>query len=260
MDQREQMPDMGQQVRRYRKSPLIEALCEIQFEPRAPWDWTAVGLIYEQLRHDFPHRRQAKVFGVEIAPQPEEGGVRQQMTLTDRVQFVRKDETALVQVSPHFLAINHLKPYTSWEAFQPLILQAIEAYRAQADPTGIQRLGLRYFNQIEFPEQTVELQDYFFFYPQLGGDLPQVHGPFNMSVQFAYEHGRDVLQVQLTSISSISSPSALLLDLSYTLVRPGAVELEAIAEWVSGAHSRIYTTFEAIITPVLRAKFEEEPA
>jgi len=257
MDELPRGQGSGRRSRRYRKSPLIEALCEIQYEPRTEWDLTAVGLIYERLKEQFPQRRQTKVLGVEIAAQPEINALRHQMTLTDRVQFVRADDTALVQIGPHFLAVNHLKPYSSWETFEPLIRQAVGAYCEVAVPTGIHRVGLRYINRIEFTELQVQLQDYFNFYPQLAGDLPQDHGEFQMTVQFPQGGSHDVLKVQLASVGAPDPAPALWLDLDYFLTAPGTLDVGTMLSWVDVAHARIEDMFELIITPRLREMFEE---
>ena len=41
-------------TKRYTNPPLVEALCEFQFDPSTAWDLTLIGLIYDQLKDIFP--------------------------------------------------------------------------------------------------------------------------------------------------------------------------------------------------------------
>ena len=88
--------------RRYKNPPIVEALCEFRFDPDSPWDLAMPGLVYERVRDTFPKRRQAKQFAVEVSAGQK--GVEQHVRTTDRMQFLREDEKALVQVGPHLLA------------------------------------------------------------------------------------------------------------------------------------------------------------
>ncbi|GAB4405747.1 MAG: TIGR04255 family protein [Anaerolineales bacterium] len=242
--------------KRYQNPPIVEALCEFRFEPSQPWDLAMPGLVYEKIRSEFPKRRQAKVLELSVTASLD--GVGQQVSATDRMQFLREDEKALVQVGRDLLAVNHLKPYPTWQEFLPLIQQGFSAYREVARPRGLQRVGLRYINRIEIPEQRVDLEHYLEFRPYVGPDLPQDYGPFIVGIQVAYQDGRDRLRLQVTS-AAIDKPDmlAFMLDLDYFLAEPGQVHLDDVFEWVNAAHSHVEKAFEACITDRLRNLFGE---
>ena len=242
--------------RRYKNSPIIEALCEFRFEPSLPWDLAIPGLVYERVRDDFPKRRQVRAFETSVSASPE--GVEQQVRTTDRMQFLREDERVLIQVGPDLLAVNHLKPYPTWQEFLPLIQSGFSAYREAANPEGIRRIGLRYINRIEIPGPSIEVEDYFSFYPFVGPNLPQQHGPFIVGIQIPYEGERDVLRLQLANASAETPDIVpMMLDLDYFLAKPGKVSLDAISEWLEIAHNHVEEAFEACITDRLRQLFEE---
>jgi uncharacterized protein (TIGR04255 family) len=242
--------------RKYRNPPIVEALCEFRFEPGAPWDMAIPGLVYERIRDNFPKRRQVQSFEVSVAAGPE--GIGQQVLTADRMQFLREDEKALIQVGPNLLAVNHLKPYPTWQAFLPLIRQGFESYLTSANPKGIQRIGLRYINRIELPGERVELADYFAFRPFVGERLPQDYGPFIVGIQIPFEDSRDVLRLQLASAAPETPDAiAVMLDLDYFLIRPGGVSQDEVFEWIDIAHSHVEDVFEACITDRLRQMFEE---
>lgn len=241
--------------RRYKNPPVVEALCEFQFEPDSPWDLAMPGLIYEKVRDAFPKRRQAKVLDVGFLAGPE--AVEQKVRAMDRMQFLREDEKALIQVGPHFLAVNHLEPYPSWEEFLPLIEKGLEAYCDVAAPKSIHRIGLRYINRIEFMERRIDLEEYFEFHPFVGPNLPQEFGPFIVGIQVIYGDS-DILKITLTTARTETPDTiAMILDLDYFLAKPGEVMLDNVVEWVNVAHDRIEDAFEACITDRLRQMFGE---
>ena len=241
---------------KYKNPPIIEALCEFQFAPDSPWDLVKPGLVYEKVRDTFPKRRQARQLSVGISASRE--GVEQEVRTTDRVQFLREDEKALVQVGPHLLAVNHLKPYPSWQEFLPLIERGLRAYCDVVGPESIHRVGVRYINRFEVAGQRFELEDYVEFRPFVGPNLPKEHGPFIVGIQVPYEGSRDILKIQLTSarVETLDT-AAMMLDLDYFLAKPGEIALDNVLEWVDAAHNRIEEAFEACITDRLRQMFEE---
>jgi uncharacterized protein (TIGR04255 family) len=242
--------------KKYRNPPIVEALCEFRFEPGVPWDMAIPGLVYEKVRDRFPKRRQVRAVEISVAAGP--GGIEQQVVTTDRMQFLREDEKALIQVGPNLLAVNHLKPYPTWQEFLPLIRQGFDAYLEVANPKSIQRVGLRYINRIEIPGQRIQLEDYFEFRPFIGPNLPQDFGPFIVGIQVPYTDSRDMLRLQVANAAA-ETPDivAIMLDLDYFLAQPGGVSKEQVFQWIEVAHSRVEEVFEACITDRLRQMFEE---
>lgn len=245
--------------RKYKNPPLIEAVCEFQFDPESEWDIAVPGLVYAELKETFPIREQVtNEIEVTMTASSEEGIQPQIFAVADRIRFLREDKKALVQVGPHLLSINHLKPYPTWEEYLPLIQMAYGVYRDVAQPQGLARIGLRYINKIDIPVPRVNLEDYFQFYPHLGPELPQDISSFIAGVQFIYD-GRDVLRVQMVSVRP-DRPDCIstILDLEYSLLPSQQIELDGVPEWLQVAHDRIEMAFEACLTDKLRVIFEEE--
>ena len=172
--------------KKYKNPPIIEAVCEFQFAPGQPWDFTVHGLFYEQIRAEFPEKQQQ--MGIGIRFRQEAGAIQHELLPnSERMQFLRKDKSALVQVGPDMLAVNHLKPYPGWEVFKPLILDNLNKYIEVAKPKGLKRLGLRYINKIDLPEQTIKMQDYFNYFTLIPKELPQTHENFSARVEIPHE-------------------------------------------------------------------------
>jgi uncharacterized protein (TIGR04255 family) len=246
----------GRVRHKYRKPPIAEAICEFQFRGAREWDWTIPGLVYQEIRAEFPQKRQEKAFEINIAPK--EGRIQQNVGGgLSKMQFLREDGSAMVQVGPDLLAINVSPPYPGWEAFEALIQRQFEIYVKIAQPIGFKRIGLRFVNKIVFPTAGIETTEYFHYYPRLPQTVEQMHGPFSMRVLHTYEGERDVLILQMGHVKPNGENLAIALDLDYYLAQPEKVELAKGLEWVSVAHDKIEAMFEACITDKTRHLFEE---
>lgn len=243
--------------RKYSNPPIVEAVCEFRFDPNFQWDNTIVGLVYDKIKDDFPKKKQVQHLAVGFQAKPDE--LAQRVQAVDRMRFLSNDEKSLIQVGPHFLAINRLKPYLSWDSFVPLIKEALTAYIEVAQPGGISRLGLRYINQFAIPSDNINLEDYLTFYPYVGPKQLDSLRSFIMGTETLYENGRDVLKVQLGSMATDSpNASAFSFDLDYFIDRPGAITIDNSVDWIDNAHNHIEDAFESCITNLLRKEFGEE--
>lgn len=240
----------------YRKPPLIEALCEFQFVEEG-WDWTIPGLIYQELKDRFPQKRQAQVVEFEVQAEPSQ--LSQRMTGgPGRMQFLRADESVLVQVGPNLLAVNHLQPYPHWKEFKVLIFDALAAYERVARPKGFRRIGLRYINRIEIPETTFDFPAYFNLGPNLPDEIVSPYSTLLMRVglQHATEQGQ--LLLTFAKMSNENAPiSAFILDFDFVTTTASELTQETARDWLEMAHGHIETAFEACITDGLRDLFEE---
>lgn len=239
---------MGSQ---YRDAPLVEAVCHFRFDPRSPWDDTLPGLIYDRLQKDFPIKRQATDTRLLLSNAPT--GSR----ATDRVRFFDKEETSAVQVSPHFLSVNQLVPYPSWDLYLPKIIKAAEAYRKVVDPRGLAHVEIGYFNQIPLPEEEFALETYFNLYPAVLGDLPPELSAFLAGVQFMLDEGQSLLTAELRSAIRNDQTFALL-HLTHRAVEPKSLDLDDLEGWLDRAHDEIEGVFESALTEELKMSFGEE--
>jgi len=242
---------------KYRNPPLIEAICEFRLMPDSPWDLTIYGLIYEKIKKTFPHKEQRFVQEVEMTQGPK--GIEQKVQVSERTFFYSNDKTIFVQIGQHFLAINCLKPYPSWDGFKPKIEEAFNALISTIDVKELARIGYRAVNHIEIPISRVDLDEYFEFRPFLGKRLPQNMVNFMIGCVLPFFDGRDLCRVQLANaVSETQGTGAFLLDLDYFLAKSGNVSVTDALGWVEEAHEQVNNTFEGCITDRLREIFQEE--
>lgn len=247
---------MEKAERKYVNPPIVEAVCEFRLTTDSEWDLTVPGLFYKQLEYDFPYREQRMIQEVGLTQRPE--GLLQEIRTTERILFFAEDRKSFVQLSPHLLAINCLRPYPGWSGFKPMIEKAFGKLKEIIEVRGLQRIGLRYINRVEIPGKEIHLEDYFEFRPLLGKKLPQVMLSFIVGCMLGFEGGRDVLKIELTPAKTEASErSAVLLDLDYFLNQPAAISPHDAINWVEVAHQRIVTGFEGCITNRSREIFKE---
>jgi uncharacterized protein (TIGR04255 family) len=235
--------------KRYVNPPIIEAVCEIRFTPDQKWDFTIAGLLFEKVKNEFPSKGQAAL-----------GAINR--PLAELAVFSSEETKTSIRVGSQLpmLSIMKQKPYSSWIEFKPRIEKAYNELKAidGVEIKGIQRIGLRYINLIEIPQETVQLEDYFEYAPYLGERLPKELRTFLLGSEFNFSDGRDVCRVQLASaLPSQTGQYRANLDLDYYLAQPQAVSPDEVIAWVENAHTKLEELFEGCITDKTRDLFGE---
>jgi uncharacterized protein (TIGR04255 family) len=212
---------------------------------------TIPGRIYEKVRYEFPIIEQGRL---QILPPPPSD----KSQFVDIIRFFSNDKKIFIQVFQNILTINCLKPYPSWNGFKPKIEKAFNALNSSMDVKGFHRISLRYVNNIEIPEEPLNLKKYFKFRPTLGDSLPEDPTNFIMGCVFPYSEGQDACKIELTNAVVVKPETqSIFLDLEYYYNGKNAItSVEAIA-WIDQAHNKIKQVFEGCITDRLRGLFKE---
>lgn len=247
--------------RRYRKPPVIEALCEILFAGSA-WDETVPGLFYERIKTDFPTKRKREVqeLGVAFGLGEAKAGIRR---LPPRMQFVSEKNNRLLQIAPDLLVVNQLSPYPHFMDWEPETGRALRIYHELAQPKRVVRLGLRYINRAVIPEERLLMEDYFTIYPKLPSKISDRHGSFMFRVEIPQSEQDHVLLLTFSSAPTPASNAgqacqAFMLDYYDMLQIDKPAEGIDLLKEIRQAHENIITAFEESITDRLRGLFEPE--
>lgn len=244
--------------RRYRKPPVVEALCEMYFQG-SEWDDTLIGQFYERVRKEFPKKRQQEIQEAQVqftSAGEAAAGIRR---LPPRMQFVTDAGDRMIQLGPDLLVVNQLRPYASFEDWEKTLYGALDSYRELAHPKGVARLGVRYIDRVIIPQTTVRMEDYFALYPEIPRALGTSHGAFMLRVEFPERRAGHRLLVTFGSAPPEEPGTmAFLLDY-YDVCEAGcAATREAVQPIVRAAHENVIEAFEASITDELRLLFEPE--
>ena len=257
----------GPMRREYSNPPIREAVCEFLFQEDGRWDWAAPGLVYSALRDEFPKRLPGDVPSAPTTPAAEspnllQPGLQQlevRLVSQGPLKFWREDDdTGYIAVAPYRLGVHHFRPYPNWERFSDIISKAFEAYLNVLNPTEVQRIGLRYINDIDLDGVTVQLEEYFNFYPFLGRNIPQQLSQFHCLVQMDFENGLDSLKLQIANAQLNNMQGhRIILDLDYFLARPQNFALSGTSDWLEKAHVNLESVFEGCLKDSARLLFEK---
>jgi uncharacterized protein (TIGR04255 family) len=238
---------------RYKKPPLIEALCELQFQNTGMVPNIILGKLYEQIEEDFPTVETFKGIGVKA----DDKKLSQSIVVEERTRFVSKDKTRLIQVGEGLLIANQLKPYVDYSTFRAFVKGVVDTYYKVAKPKGLQSIGMRYINRVEIKSDQ-SLDDVFnigFTMPDTFQSFPD---PFLLRTEFAYADGEDKLIVILaTAQMQESFTKAIMLDFDYRLVKPDGID-DNFLEWMDKAHEKIEDAFHACLKKSVLASFDIE--
>jgi uncharacterized protein (TIGR04255 family) len=160
-------------------------------------------------------------------------------------------------VGPDLLSVNHAKPYSNWHTFKVMIADALQVYRDVNEPAGARRIGLRYINRIEIPEEQVAIEDYLLAAPKMPEQVPQFFATWAQRVQVPIASVNGVLVVQSGSLPDPKQEKVVfLLDLDLFIdAGTASVPLGKATDWVEEAHAAVEGAFEACITDGTRALF-----
>jgi len=244
--------------RKYRRPPIVEALCELYFEGSV-WDDTIPGQFYDQIKEDFPIKQQRENQEAQVVLSTAGEASAGVKRLPPWMQFVTADESRLIQIGQDVLVVNQLRPYPHFEEWEPLIYSSLETYRKFANPKGIARLGLRYINRVVIPQTQIRMEDYFTVYPQLPKAMGDLHGRFMIRVDLPSQQGNHGVLITFGSAPAEKAGEiAHLLDL-YDIFKPEkSLAFDAVDAQIKLAHQNIEAAFEGSITDKLRSLFELE--
>ena len=245
-------------MRKYVNPPIVEAICDFHFIPGQPWDATILGLVYDRIKDNFPERFQlpGAMVNVSFGNQP-----TQPIPDLGRMQFRRRDGSALVQLGQDNLTVNHLKPYSGWPYYRDMISETFSAYQAVALPHGLNRISLRYINRIDIPssivmeKNSIQIEEYLLAQPNVPDTVPQMFSDWAQRVVIPFDTTQMTLVLQSGTVQgSPAFPVSLLLDLTMSPTLQSA-SLDDVLLWLEQAHMSIETVFEECLGPKARDLF-----
>jgi uncharacterized protein (TIGR04255 family) len=156
-------------------APITEAVIEIRTRAEAHWE---EGEIQPKLRAALPDYpginaaqriQQAFVMGPGQIPQQSVSDLGWQ-----GLQFRTADNLNIGGFYRESFVFSRLQPYTSWDEFTREAFRLWEIHVSVARPTEIQRVGLRFINQVDFDAEATDLGALLRFPPQAaeGFDAP----------------------------------------------------------------------------------------
>lgn len=251
--------------RRYRNPPIEEALCELYFDPSEEWELTIPGKLHTALRNEYSGKpRHQNVVQVGLTVQDGKPAAFQHEEGLRRVLLVTEDGTRMVGIGPDVVSVHMLRPYQGtaspteggWEEFRERIQQTLDAYWKVTEPNGVKRIGIRYVNRIDIPQESVNVEDYLKCTLPVVPGLPEQVSQHVSRTEFVYDNGARLILSQANLPSSNSTQ--ILLDIDIIWRTGTAIEKNKIVEMVQYLRDQERSAFEAIITDKARELFDAE--
>lgn len=252
--------------RRYRNPPIEEALCEFHFDLGKEWDPEIPDMLRAELGDEYSGRpKRQNLVQVELAVREGRPFELQHSERMERVQLITNDGTRVVGVGRDALSVHMLRPYqgtsaskdSGWGELRSRIQQALDAYWKIAKPRGVRRVGVRYINRIDIPENQVNFGDYLKcalpLVPELTGNVQEYFGRTELS----HDDGVRLILSQ-AKISGPIEHTNLILDIDVIWETDNAIEKDMAMEKMRDLSDRERAAFEAVITDHARALFDTD--
>ncbi len=241
---------------KYQHPPVVEALCEFLFTPNQPWDITLSGLFHEKIKKNFPEKNfKVNLIGSQISMQSLPQEITNKISVAFILQFFNKEKNSLVQLGKDLLAVNRLKPYTSWEEFKKMINDNLFAYQEVFNPQNVKNFHLRFINKMEFEIKEFKINKYFNYYPH----FPSKAGTFQefvTKIDIPLRESSEKITLLLgTTLPSKEDSISIVLDIDYSLALEKSMDKEEIETLLEHAHEEVENTFENSITEDLRNRW-----
>lgn len=242
--------------KKYAKPPVIEVSCEFLFNVKDPNDLTVPGRFYdsENIKENYPIKEELQEIIIGFGVNPTEIPQKLHRKILG-MQYKSQNGKVIIRVSPNFVSIHHLTPYSSWENFSLHIKQGFKTFQKVVEPISLERVGLRYIDKIEIPSPSFELEEYFLIYPKIPEKFKLDN--FFLRLEIPFNGGRDLLIIMMYKQPLREAEKTLIiLDWDYILIQPSQIPFEKILDWVEEAHKKIIDIFESSITDKCRQLFE----
>ena len=248
--------------RKYENPPVVESLCDFDFDIDGELDANIPGLFYNAVGSKYPIKKNPLIVSVEL----NHDYTSAKSTKGNITQFWSEDEKSLLQVDLNKLIVNKLSPYGNWDAFQFVILENLKAYLPIAKAKKIKTITLRYINVIEIPllnkaedsqdyKEKIDLHDYVNWFPSFSEEFPPMSG-VNLQIEFPYKEQNCTLIIHTGNIyEPRKDVFSFLLDLSCISTTSMEANEIVVRDWLNGAHTTIATAFENLITDRCREIF-----
>jgi len=104
------------------------------------------------------------------------------------------DQKNIFQVRKDGFSHNRLAPYTEWQSFSSEAKRLWSLYKAAAEPTVIEMIGLNYINEFYLPFG-LSFEEYFKTYVEVPPELPQNLMGFSFTYQLLIPDDAGLLQI-----------------------------------------------------------------
>ncbi len=239
----------------FAKAPIQEALLDIQVQlppEAAALDLKAYG---QGLEERFPNRDER----VQVVQRVQLLGEQQQIPPTKSIEgylFISREAGKIVQARRDGFTFNKLRPYSKWDDFSAEARELWLRYVEFAHPVLVRRLGLRYINRIEIPDNLRDLGEICLLFPSVPDGVPGAW--FEFFQRFASLREDGYLSIVTLAIDAPAAPARAAIILDIDIVRPlpaGTPDTDELWRHFDKMRTLKNEIFDASLPPRAKALF-----
>ena len=241
----------------YLHAPITEALIDIKVELAPEVRFEDLQALRQHFAPDYPREDTRSVAEalVQFGPAVQASAKQTRLGLG----FWNISNNQVVQVRLDGYTFSRLEPYEDFERLRDEARRLWNIYRDVVRPRRVTRVAVRYINQFNIPAtpgERIELEDYFYTFPQVSEKLPpelRDFGPYliNLRMHQPDLHGFLVLNQAMTSPRSPRTIS-IVLDFDLYVENPPITDEQTLWTFFDKLRERKNLYFEACITDKAR--------
>jgi uncharacterized protein (TIGR04255 family) len=144
--------DVNEEFPCLKRSPLIEAVIHWQAHANKKLEPETLETELTQRLPDYPFIQTQQGFQVQASEKADGTQEVIHQTQWNGFRLQNDSKNRVAQFTPTGVAISRLETYESWETFHQEALRLWSIFQELAEPTTINRLGVRYINKISLEE------------------------------------------------------------------------------------------------------------
>jgi len=243
--------------KKYKNPPVREAVCEFRFDLKGDFKDVDLKAIHNEIATHFPIMRKGQIVEVQFKMESKSDKPDYDKTVLEFDEFSTEEKDCFIQLDGARVSIHKLKPYRSWEIFFEKIKAVFNVYTKYVPVNSIQRIGLRYIDDIILPQKPLELGYYFNIKPELPKAFQKNKMvSFLLGAVLEFKDGEDLAKVQLVERVSAKEESTFVLDTDYFTSPEKTPEIGNVLKWVDNAHTKLDEIFEEVLTAETKKLFD----
>lgn len=153
--------DLTEKFPQLARAPIAEAVIEMRARAAAPWDEAGIRGKLAPLLQGYPIVESQSEFEHEMQFGPGQDTVQTHRDLGWRgLRCESADHVHIAQFNRDGFVFSRLRPYDHWGQFHTEAMRLWKMHQDLANPSAIQRLGLRFINRIDLPVDGPRPDDY----------------------------------------------------------------------------------------------------
>lgn len=242
---------------KYARPPIQEAVCEVHFASGSsvsPEEFEKIKTVWQK---GYPNQQVVTEKTVEFLFSVDKVDT-QSRNVGHKLIARSKDGKDLAQLGPKFLAVNRVSPYLGWEeSFRATIMSRAQEVVAHYGFDRLERVGLRYINKIELPEQRVRWADWFTIALPVPCGLGEVGGSFQFHFEQALSPGTQGIINFLTLPPQPEAGTTVILDID--VIWRGNQPDNELGQILDAVHNPHHDLFESYLLDKSRELFQVLP-